>query len=189
VPFPAPGSSPRVFKRMGTAAGSAIDRADVLATGHAVVSATGHAGVSRGLGLVRLCLSALNVQWPFSQLLLLGLKRKEARKYALGNRGINVGEEMWLLETRGDAGSDAKQLAQAEMSDEMIGPRPDKSHIIGTIMCSHSWPYCDRASSHGDVAAHRVKKGGRKYWSGEREMHGWSVRSVRALETLVPVGG
>ena len=46
-----------------------------------------------------MCLSALNVQWPFSQLLLLGLKRKEARKYALGNRGINVGE-MWLVETR-----------------------------------------------------------------------------------------
>jgi len=76
----------------------------------------------------------LNVQWQFSQLLLLGLERIEARKYALGNRGINVGEEMWLVETRGDAGSDAKQLAQAEMSDEMIGPRPDKSHIIGTIM-------------------------------------------------------
>ena len=95
-----------------------------------------------------MCLSALNVQLPFVQLLLLGLKGKEARKYALGNRGINVGEEMWLVETRGDAGTDAKQLAQAEMSEEVIGPRPDKSHIIGTITFSHSWPYCNQASFH-----------------------------------------
>ena len=57
---------------------------DALATGHANVSATGHADVSGGLGLVRLRLRALNVQWPFSQLLMLGLKRKEARKYAFG---------------------------------------------------------------------------------------------------------
>ena len=50
-----------------------------------------------------MCLSALNVQWPFSQLLMLGVKMKEARKYALGKRGVaNVGEEMWLVETRGD---------------------------------------------------------------------------------------
>ena len=130
----------------------------------------------------------MNVQWPFSQLLMLGVKMKEARKYALDKRGVaNVGEEMWLVETRGDPGTDAKQLAQAEMSDEVIGPRPDKSHIIGTITFSHSWPYCNQASFHGDVAAHRVKKGGSEDWSGVGQMHGWSVRSVRALETPVPV--
>ena len=31
-----------------------------------------------------------------------------------------------------------------------------------------------------------MKKGGSKYWSGVGQMHGWSVRSVRALETPVP---
>ena len=130
----------------------------------------------------------MNVQWPFSKLLMLGVKMEEARKYALDRGGVaNVGEEMWLVETRGDPGTDAKQLAQAEMSDEVIGPRPDKSHIIGTITFSHSWPYCNQASFHGDVAAHRVKKGCSKYWSGVGEMHYWSVRSVSALEAPVLV--
>ena len=113
---------------------------------------------------------------------------KEARKYALGERRVaNVGKEMWLVETRGDAGADANQLAQAEMSDEVIGPRQTKSHIIGTITFSHSWSYCNQAGSHGDVAAHRVKKCSSQYWSGVGKMHGWSLRSVRALEPPVPV--
>ena len=35
-----------------------------------------------------LCLRGLNVQWPFSQLLLLGRKTTEVRGYALGHRNI-----------------------------------------------------------------------------------------------------
>ena len=47
-----------------------------------------------GEPLVKLRLRGLNVQWPFSQLLLSGVKTKEVRRYALGYRSIaNVCED------------------------------------------------------------------------------------------------
>jgi hypothetical protein len=49
-----------------------------------------------------LCLRGLNIQYPFSQLILEGLKVKEARTYELGKRNIaHPGEELFLIETPG----------------------------------------------------------------------------------------
>ncbi len=51
---------------------------------------------------VTLMLRGLNIQWPFSQLLLQGAKVDEVRAYELGHRGIaKAGEEHWIVETRG----------------------------------------------------------------------------------------
>ena len=40
-----------------------------------------------------LCLRGLNIQWPFSQLVLLGYKTKEIRNYDLGHRSIAFRDE------------------------------------------------------------------------------------------------
>ena len=47
-------------------------------------------------------LRGINIQWPFSQLILQGAKTIETRTYALGHLNIaQEGEELWLTETRG----------------------------------------------------------------------------------------
>ena len=47
-------------------------------------------------------LRGLNIQFPFSQLVLLGAKTIEARTYRLGKGNIaQAGEEMFLIETPG----------------------------------------------------------------------------------------
>ena len=52
-----------------------------------------------GLGTT-LSLPGLNINWPFSQLILAGVKTVEARSYALGYRNIAQPDvEMWLVKT------------------------------------------------------------------------------------------
>ena len=52
-----------------------------------------------GLGAT-LSLPGLNINWPFSQLILAGVKTIEVRSYALGYRNIpQPAVEMWLVET------------------------------------------------------------------------------------------
>ena len=50
----------------------------------------------------KVCLRGLNVQWPFSQLLLAGIKTEEVRGYALGHMNMaKADEDLWLVETPG----------------------------------------------------------------------------------------
>ena len=138
-------------------------------------------------GGVTLCLHAINVQWPFSQLLLSGVKTKEARTYALGTNGVAIaGQELWLVETKGRE-TDTNQRDLAECVGEKIGSRPGLSQIVGTIVFSGSEQYSSEACFRGDVAAHRVKAGGRLDWSRSGVMHGWRVQHVRVLSFSVPV--
>ncbi len=52
---------------------------------------------------VTLTLCGLNIRWPFSQLLLRGLKVEEVREYDLGHRNMSkAGEEYWIVETKGE---------------------------------------------------------------------------------------
>ena len=56
-----------------------------------------------GLGTT-LSLPGLNINWPFSQLILAGVKTAEVRSHALGYRSSAQPDvEMWLVETPGKA--------------------------------------------------------------------------------------
>ena len=75
------------------------------ATGQAAGGST-TSGAGRG---ATLSMPGLNVNWPFSQLILTGVKTVEARSYALGYRNIaQPAVEMWLVETPGKANAISK---------------------------------------------------------------------------------
>ena len=80
---------------------------------------------------VTLCLRGLNIQWPFSQLILMGAKTEEVREYDLGHRKIcEAKEETWIVETRGPS---ASSTANAISDDLELAPRPHAAQIVGTV--------------------------------------------------------
>ena len=88
---------------------------------------------------VTLSLRGLNIQWPFSQLLLLGAKPEEVRTYDLGYRQIcNRDEEAWIVETKGPP---TKAATNAIVGDLQIAPRPSAAQIVGTVSFADSHPY------------------------------------------------
>ena len=74
----------------------------------------------------------INIQWPFSDLILKGVKTAEARKYPLGHRNIaQANEELWFIETLGPS-ADANANALAD--EVTVSPRPTKAQIVGTMV-------------------------------------------------------
>ena len=138
-------------------------------------------------GLVTtLCPRGLNIQWPFSQLLLAGAKIIEARGYELGYRNIaQAAEETWIVETKGPS---AVASTEAVFSGVDVPRRPDAAQIVGTVTFSRSDPYTDVESFRADATRHCVREGGKHDWSGEGSMHAWEIRSVRRLAVPVLVG-
>ena len=143
--------------------------------------------VVRSIGaLVSLCLPGLNIQWPFSRLILAGAKLKEVRAYELGHRSIaRANAEAWIVETPGPT---AKALKHALAEDVSDNTRPEVAQIVGTVIFSHSVPYESPAAFRADWARHRIRQGSKYDWSGEGERHAWHISAVRALAWPVAVG-
>jgi hypothetical protein len=129
----------------------------------------------------RLTLRGLNIQYPFSQLILEGHKTIEARRYSLGHRKIaNPGEELFLIETP------QKCAGAACTGDAALGPEPQEASVVGTIEFSHSTEYSEREEFRSDADKHCVREGAKGYdWSGEGEMHAWHIASTRRVQPIL----
>ena len=140
-----------------------------------------------GLGAT-LSLPGLNINWPFSQLILAGVKTIEARSYGLGYRNIaQPGVEMWLVETPAPANAASKGWVLA--GGAAMAPRPEKAQMVGTITFPRSEEYESLAASRADRENHRIAKGGHYDWDGNGERHAWRVPTVRRLAQPVPQPG
>ena len=122
-----------------------------------------------------LTLRGLNIQYPFSRLILQGVKTIEARTFPLGHRNIaNQCEELFLIETAGP-----KNVLGAVLGDEAVGPPPQHAQVVGTVAFSSARPYASTSAWKEDRQRHRIKEGGRYDWNGSGEMHAWHVGTVR----------
>ena len=140
-----------------------------------------------GLGAT-LSLPGLNINWPFSQLILAGVKTVEVRSYALGYRNIAQPDvEMWLVETPANANAISKGWVLA--GGAAMAPRPKDAQIVGTVTFSRSEEYERPAAFRADKENHRIAKGGSFDWGGEGERHAWRVSAVRRLARPVPQPG
>ena len=137
-----------------------------------------------GLGMYR---PGLNIQWPFSQLVLLGVKTEEIRSYALNHRDIAVAnQEYYIVETKGPS---KKAMKNAIFGDIDIAPRPNAAHLVGTVTFSQSHQYKDQNTFHQARDKHCVAEGAEKYdWdgTGNRQSFGWQVSKVKAFTTPIP---
>ena len=133
----------------------------------------------------QLTLRGLNIQRPFSQLLITCRKTADLRSSALRHSNIaQHDEELWVIET---PGSSASADANAVVAGVSIADRPSKAQIIGTATFDRSEPpYEDVAAFRADEERHCIREGGAKDWSGEGERHAWHVSMARPLAKPIP---
>ena len=132
---------------------------------------------------VLLVLRGLNIEYPFSQLILAKRKDTEVRDYALGHRNLaNPDEEMFLIETP------PKNQASAAVDHIDLGPPPRRAQVVGTVSFSKSEQYKDRAAWDQDRQRHHIKPGSALDWrEGRGDKHAWRIHQVRRFQEPVPV--
>lgn len=107
----------------------------------------------------------LNVRFPWSTLLISGVKTVETRSYPLSKKYEGV--PLALIETPGKYGR-------------------FKSRIICTITFSHSFEYPDKNSWKDDYNRHKVEEGDEFCdWKEDKKKYGWVVSSISKLEQPV----
>ena len=183
MPIASPGKRLRCKSPASAATGLRPSAVELGIT--APVPAAGGEVVDPGATLSQqLTLRGLNINWPFSQLLLLGAKTVEARRFPLGHRNIaHAGEELFLIETP------PKCASAGVVSDHPVGPRPQAAQVVGTVIFSGSEAYADTSAWKRDREKHCIKEGAPHYdWTGEGEMHAWHVGAVKRFAEPVPAG-
>ena len=107
-------------------------------------------------------MTGINIQTPWSELLINGVKSVETRSYSLPEK--YAGEELALIETPGRYGR-------------------FKARIIGTIIFSHSFKYRDQKAWQDDYNQHCVAVDDPIYnWKDDKPKYGWVVSKVTKLD-------
>lgn len=111
-------------------------------------------------------INGLNVQWPWSQLLLSGKKTIETRNYPIPAKHLGV--PIALIETPGKKGKAVGAVS--------------KSRIIGVVIFSECYKYADRDAWLKDFKGHRVAPDDSDFaFKDGMEKWAWVVKSVAKL--------
>lgn len=112
----------------------------------------------------RRVIPGVNIQWPWSQLLLSGQKTVETRGYPIPEKYLGV--ELAIIETPGPRGKKEGGV--------------DKARIVGTITFCESFQYRTKSQWEKDVARHMVDITDPQFaWGKSKERWGWRVTSVK----------
>lgn len=132
-------------------------------------------------------LRGINIQWPFSQLILQGVKSVECRRYPLGRRGFALPREpLWLIETPGPS---RRAQSHAETGGvPALAARPTRAQVVGVVSFQAATRYVDVRHFKADAPRHRIRQGSRFHWRGDREMFGWRVATVSRFAIPVQAG-
>lgn len=107
-------------------------------------------------------MTGLNIQAPWSSLLINGTKTVETRSYALPKKYEGV--ELALIETPGKRGK-------------------FKARIIGTITFSHSFLYVFKQDWIDDYSRHKVEDSNKLYgWNSTKPKYGWVVSNIKKFD-------
>jgi hypothetical protein len=107
-------------------------------------------------------MTGINIQTPWSELLINGVKSVETRSYHLPEKYL--GEELALIETPGRYGR-------------------FKARIIGTITFSHSFKYPHQKAWQDDYNRHCVAVDDPIYnWKDDKPKYGWVVSKVTKFD-------
>ena len=109
-------------------------------------------------------MNGINIQTPWSSLLINGAKSVETRSYPLPRKYEGV--ELALIETPGKS-------------------RNFKSRIIGTITFSHSFIYPDKQSWIDDYNRHKVDINDPVYSWNNKPKYGWVVSNIVKFDDYI----
>ena len=111
-------------------------------------------------------MTGLNIQIPWSTLLINGDKSVETRSYPLPKKYEGI--ELGLIETPGKTGS-------------------FKSRIIGIITFSHCFKYPDKNAWIYDYERHLVKECHPFFsWDDNKPKYGWVVSNIEKFDEPIP---
>lgn len=111
-------------------------------------------------------MTGINIQSPWSRLLVDGYKCVETRSYPLPKK--YEGEQLALISTPGKYGD-------------------FKARIIGTVTFSHSFKYPDEQSWLDDFNRHLVSGQHNLFgWDENKDKYGWVVSDVNKFEDPQP---
>lgn len=114
----------------------------------------------------------INIQWPWSELIVEGIKSIETRHYPLPKKYI--GQKLALIQTPGPKGKKEAGLL--------------KSQIIGTIIFAGDFKYRDEAHWRKDIKRHCVSPEDPHYgYAPTRVKWGWVIDSVEVFPKSKPV--
>ena len=141
-----------------------------------------------------LSLRGINIQYPFSRLILFGVKTVEVRTYPLGDRNLGGDyEDLFLIETPG-----SRNLKGALVDRRYpIGPPPSVAQVIGIVRFSSSEQYanmptskyqCHMPSWNKHRSKHRIEEGGHYDWNRKDPRYAWYVDNVQPFSEPVPAG-
>lgn len=102
-------------------------------------------------------MTGLNIQSPWSSLLISGHKTVETRSYQLPKKYEGI--ELALIETPGKS-------------------RKFQSRIIGTITFSHCFKYPDKQAWKDDYNRHKVEESDKDYKWNHKPKYGWVVSKI-----------
>jgi hypothetical protein len=106
-------------------------------------------------------MTGINIQTPWSHLLINGSKTVETRSYSLPKKYENV--ELALIETPGKSAK-------------------FKSRIIGTITFSHSFLYETKDDWISNYDNHMVDQNDKLYGWSEKPKYGWVVSRINKFD-------
>ena len=116
-------------------------------------------------------LDGINIQWPWSELLLSGVKTIETRSYPLPKRLYGI--ELAVIETPGKRGN----------REAGIG----KARIIGTIIFSGSYRYSSKSQWVREYGKHRVPQDDGLYsYRSDKDKWAWVVEKFKKLDRPAP---
>jgi hypothetical protein len=116
-------------------------------------------------------LPGVNIQWPWSALLLSGEKTIETRSYAIPDKYI--GKELAIIETPGRKGKKEAGI--------------DKARIIGTIVFGPSYKYETMRQWQLESAKHRVTAADRDFsFNPKKPKWAWPVLKVKSFKKQIP---
>lgn len=114
-------------------------------------------------------MTGINIQIPWSRLLIDGDKVVETRSYQLPKKYEGV--EMYLVETPGKYGR-------------------FKARVIGTITFSHNFKYPDKNSWKDDYNRHKVEENDEFFsWNDNKPKYGWVVSFVNKFDEPLDIVG
>jgi hypothetical protein len=113
----------------------------------------------------------VNIQWPWSELIINGKKSIETRNYAIPKK--YQGTEVAVIETPGPLGKKEAAI--------------DKARIIGTVVFGGCYQYLSKSHWLSEYYRHLVREDDPLYaYIVGKEKWAWEIESFTKFEDLIP---
>ena len=110
----------------------------------------------------------INIQWPYSEMILSGKKTIETRTYPIPRKYL--GEEMVLIETPGKQGK-------------------FKAQMKGVIVFKECFEYLSEDEFYADSGKHYVTPESDWAWTSTKTKWGWTVKVLRIFPKATELSG